>query len=695
MAGEPAPTAGNPAEQGYTPLPPASDGGSTPEDDKKAYEELKNTQGRAKHFFTDYLCLVIFIAYVVGIGYVMNYALENGDVRRLYKGMNYIGDLCGVDPVVEDKPMLFWCGKPGMIGDTGIPTSLNFDNPICVESCPKSDEDLVLCPQPSETKMERTKGKDGEFEVTTTIVQNVEREPGYPSKSMLAYCFPTDLALSAQLFAEGPLSGYTSQVMMVGTSAMNASHVLITVAVLSFVLGYAYLFFLKLFAKPLVVTVLLLLIGALFGASGYCILTATSTAELIPDLDSSGDSGVKVVPTDLDVISDEDGISEKSLQKLASQYPNLFTPIAGDYAVETSYVAGGILAVLALVLTVMLFCAKESLEAAVACVQEATNTMFAMPSLLLQPATEVLVKILVYMVLGYGFGWVLSCGEITGAAAEIGGAKVAGVNRDFSYTEEQIYMILYYIFGMFWIDEIFTALGQFVVSYSVVLYYFAMPVEGKKVAPSFPMFRGYAVGLGYHLGTLAFGAFLIAVVRLVRLIISYIAKQAEKEGNAALACVAKILVCVVTCFKKCMEFINKNAWMDVAIRSSNFCIAAKNAVKTIFSEAALMSLLNGSCFVFQIAGAGLITATGYLTAEKAVTSIEAYSVPTSELYVTNPQGVGIVGGLIGLSIAVPFMLVFDQCADTLLYCYVVDKQLPAPKEYVPENFKGLMSKYDK
>jgi hypothetical protein len=676
-----------PETDAYEPLTTTSQDGEI--DDKTAYAELQSSGGRVKHFFTDYLCFVVFIAYVVGIGYVMNYALENGDIRRLYKGMNYIGDVCGVDPVVEERPMLFWCSKPGTVG--GIPTGLNLENPICVEACPKSDEEQVLCPQPSETKIEKKTKDNGEAVVVMTNTRTVELEPAYPSKSMLAYCLPTDLALSAQLFAEsGPLSGYTSQAMMLGTSVMNASNVLIAVAVISFILGYAYLFFLKQFARPLVISVLLLLIAALAFAAGYCVITANSDAEIIPDLDAKGDSGVKVVPMDF-----KDGISEKTLQKLGSQYPNIFKPIAGEYAAETSYVAGGILALLAVVLLVLLFCAKESLAAAIACVQEATNTMFAMPSLLLQPATEVLVKILVYMVLLYGFGWVLSCGEMTGSVAEMGGAKVAGVNRDFTYTEEQIYMILYYIFGMFWIDEIFTALGQFVVSYSVVLYYFAPPVDGKKVAPSFPMFWGYAVGLGYHLGTLAFGAFLIAVVRLVRLILTYVAKQAEKEGNAALACVAKILVCLVTCFKKCMEFINKNAWMDVAIRSSNFCIAAKNAVKTILSEAALMSLLNGACFVFQIAGAGLITGVGYYAAEKAVMGIEDYSDPTSESYVTNPQGVGIVGGIIGLSIAVPFMLVFDQCADTLLYCYVVDKQLPGEnKEYVPESFKTLMSTYD-
>merc|ERR1719482_795718 len=100
-----------------------------------------------------------------------------------------------------------------------------------------------------------------------------------------------------------------------------------------------------------------------------------------------------------------------------------------------------------------------------------------------------------------------------------------------------------------------------------------------------------------------------------------------------------------------------------------------------------MSLLNGSCFVFQIAGAGLITFAGYFVTDKVVTGVEAYSDPLSDTYVSNPQGVSIIGGLIGLSVAVPFMLTFDQCADTLLYCYVVDKSLPPPKDYTPESFK--------
>ena len=45
--------------------------------------------------------------------------------------------------------------------------------------------------------------------------------------------------------------------------------------------------------------------------------------------------------------------------------------------------------------------------------------------------------------------------------------------------------------------------------------------------------------------------------------------------------------------RRCLEFLNKNAYMDVAIRSTWFCTAARNALKMIMQEAALMSLLNG------------------------------------------------------------------------------------------------------
>ena len=77
---------------------------------------------------------------------------------------------------------------------------------------------------------------------------------------------------------------------------------------------------------------------------------------------------------------------------------------------------------------------------------------------------------------------------------DLGGADVqdprpvGDVDRAIGASKRDIYCILYWIFGIFWVSEIFTALGQFVLAYSVTLYYFTVPdFNGKKKAPSFPL----------------------------------------------------------------------------------------------------------------------------------------------------------------------------------------------------------------
>lgn len=65
---------------------------------------------------------------------------------------------------------------------------------------------------------------------------------------------------------------------------------------------------------------------------------------------------------------------------------------------------------------------------------------------------------------------------------------------------------------------------------------------GKKSSPSYPLVRGFVVGVFFHLGTLALGAFLIATCKLLRLVLGYIAKQSQQTGNQVMATIAKIMV---------------------------------------------------------------------------------------------------------------------------------------------------------
>jgi hypothetical protein len=635
-------------------------------EDKEDNTFHEDQAGIASRTVTDFPCCFVFLAYMVGIGWIMAYSFENGEIRRLTHGFDYNGKLCGVDDAVADRPYLFWCGGPdnkdpftGLACDN--PVCLNFDDPICVSECPGDDVVTLPCPQPSDVAVSTNPEVHYPYaETTTTIIVQVVPQDSYPTKTFAGkYCMPKNLGLMKEILTAGSASSATSQFMAAIGSVRRGWHAIIGAGVLAFVLGYAYLAIMKIFAKPLVWAALISLLVSFLGAGGYLIATAGNTGD--PDHPRA----------------------------------NLFNQIGSGYEVEISYGVGGVLCLLGIVILVLITCAQKSIATAVACVEEACNTMFLMPSLLLQPALEVVVKIVVLGTFLYGFAWLVSVGDMHKNSASIGGKTINGVHRSFSYDTNEMYMILYYLLGFFWVDEIFTALGQFVISYSVVLYYFCPKDQsGYKEVPYFPLWKGYFNGVIFHIGTLAFGAAIIAIVRIIRAILLYIAKQAEKDGNAILACIAKCLACCVTFMKKCLEFLNKNAYMDVAIRSTWFCTAARNALKMIMQEAALMSLLNGACFVFQIAGGLLISGLGGYVSYHAVQSIDYFTANDSPGYVDNPMAVGVAGFMVASAIAYPFMITFDQCADTLLYCFVVDKGRSAQGidrgDYAPDALRALI-----
>jgi hypothetical protein len=348
----------------------------------------------------------------------------------------------------------------------------------------------------------------------------------------------------------------------------------------------------------------------------------------------------------------------------------LFQRLSHDDAVLYSEIGAGFCLFFFVVFVILLLCCHELIKKALGCIEAACEVMFGECDLLLQPIIDVIMRLGAFLGLAVGGMYVVSIGEVVADNdATIGGQQVSGVSRSIKYTDEQIGYIVYYIFGYFWIMEVFNALGQFVISYMVVLWYYTPKTEGGNKKMVFcAITKGYAAGV-VHLGTLAFGAFLIATLRFVRLFLSFIARQSEASGNTACACVAKCMMCCVDCFKRFLEYINKNAYVDVAINSNNFCQAAIDSFKFLGEQAPTIALLNGACFVFVWAGVACVSGIagygGYLT----VLSREEYTSNTSELYVNSPEMVGVACGGAGFVISLCFMNVFDQAADTLLYAF--------------------------
>ena len=56
-------------------------------------------------------------------------------------------------------------------------------------------------------------------------------------------------------------------------------------------------------------------------------------------------------------------------------------------------------------------------------------------------------------------------------------------------------------------------------------------------------------------------------------------KQAKKYGGdtAAVSCLFKCIHCCLGCFEKTLKYINRNAYIEVAIYGYNFCVGAYKA----------------------------------------------------------------------------------------------------------------------
>eukprot|EP00913_Durusdinium_trenchii_P016335 g15354.t1 len=109
-------------------------------------------------------------------------------------------------------------------------------------------------------------------------------------------------------------------------------------------------------------------------------------------------------------------------------------------------------------------------------------------------------------------------------------------------------------FVFLWNNALNIAIGQCLIAGAVGVWFFTSNSQKgtrRVIAQStWNVFR-------YHLGSLAFGSFIIAVIQFIRALMKYYEKQAKAVKNRVLVLVLKICGCIIWCFEKCVKFLNK------------------------------------------------------------------------------------------------------------------------------------------
>jgi len=555
-----------------------------------------------KHSCTDIPCAVLFLAAVCFFAYVFLWGEWNGDLKKMSHGIDRHGMICGVSANVSDKPFMYYC--PQQFDFTNFTWQLEVEpqDPICVSACPQnSTEGAVMvsdCPASQKTP--------------------------YSSKLVAQwYCLPDDSALAkAQVKFDRRINSL-SQGSSDGFGLLHGWPVMLLVVFVATVLGYLYLFMLRLLAKGLIWVCVLLSIVALIGAGCYLWV-----------------QGASALDADSELTAEQQGNLDLGAKAL-----------------------GVFFWVSAFLVSCLGCCCAGEIGLSTACIQQGSQVIWKMPLLLCAPLAKAVAKATLALTFFFGFMRLWSTAEVTGM----------GTTRYYHFSfEQKLYLCVFVAVGM-WILETITALYQFSIAYAVAKYYHTpKDDEGDRDVDCLGVLEGLKAGLFFHLGSLALGSAIITALEIVQKLLAFAELKNKEEGNnQVVSCILSSLLCCCYCVEGVVQFISKNAYIDIAISSTGFCHAVRNVGRVMLDHGAAMAVLNGATMIFQIVGMVAITLVcglmSYVLLEQ-----DMFSQPTSSYFVPNRVLATAVACILALIVSWAFMTVFDMATDTLLFCLSLD-----------------------
>lgn len=618
---------------------------------------VKESHARKKKWpFTDFVSLILFLCFLVGMVFIAAFAFTYGNPLRLVYGYDSFGNICGMNnnPIgnysysgldMTDKSYLFF------LNVHDLSNSLK----LCVKVCPSrtlyDQEDLyqfanetgsLLCrydvPVENYLKADPLTGHD---EVRVNGSDNYgpcPKFPVYKSSAVLNRCVPTaakniaaDIIYNIHGYlnhfdplekAFGDLYASRKEISLMGLFACALS-------ILMCVLIY--------WLARFVFTIFALLVSAasIVGTS----LLWWTYADIKRLLDSTPENEI--------------------LDEVARN--------------ETAFLLYSIAAsILTLILLIVVHKMSQKLYKVADLFEDASRCLRSVPLLFLQPLITFAALIL-YLI--FWFTVMLAIASASHHTSQNVTLSILGVKWDVigeykAFTVIEYgdptwvrYMWWYYIVALILGCEFILSCQQMVISYTVAEWYFSRNDEMQSTR--FLMLKAMNKTFCYHLGSLAKGSFLISIFKIPRLVLIVIEKWYKRcEDNRCGKCCCFVCCrCCLRCLENFIRYIHHNAYAIIAIQRINFCEATKLAYTVLLENPGLVVAVNTAGDFILLLGKLCVTVlTGILglLAMKHNPQLHLYAVPF------------IVACIFAFFISHCILSLFEMVVDTLLLCYCED-----------------------
>lgn len=346
---------------------------------------------------------------------------------------------------------------------------------------------------------------------------------------------------------------------------------------------------------------------------------------------------------------------------------------------------GIVLGILALLMVCMLVCGFNQLRIAINVVDASADFIRKTKRIILVPVIYFFAQILIFITFLFCMACIWSMGDITVKTGTINASHQLKTSTfPKGKYEDFIITALVMFFGLLWILAFFNAQQSFIVMVSASTYYFD---SNKEKDGDANVSMGVKFAWVYHIGSLAFGSFIIALIEFIRIVFMTIAEQAEKASgnNPAVKCAVCVANCLLACIEKITDYINKAAYCYMAVSGDGFCTSAWNGF--------LLNMKHALEFAWAKVLAELFIFTGKLS---LVICNCGFLYITMKFFTKDLTGPGAVTSIWGPIVLVGFITfiaasvflgLFSNTVLALMTCLCIDVDLNGPEpKYGPPTF---------
>lgn len=596
-------------------------------DQQDSSEKARLTNPVENRGCTDIPVLLIFVLFWAGMIYIAAFSVSHGDAFRLVYGYDSFGNTCDEDNA--DKKMenvsltgLNHKGKPYVFFlDIRKPLETTM---LCVTKCP--DKELTTIQQVQEFAIKEG-SKLCRYDVPIDKITDPanadkcpQNFPVWASDDLLFRCVPSKLTVLGDKLADLFEFLNKSDTFQKALSDLYASwKEMILLCLLALVFAVIMVLLIRFMASIIVYVILAVAIVASLAGTGFLWWTY---ADIVNDLND--DIMHKIPLLDIEVRA------------------------------KTAFLVYSIIAsVLTVILLLIILVMRKRIGLVVALFYEAGDCLSTVPLLLVQPVWTFL------LLMAFFFYWVIILAYLS--TSEIREYNNVTGHIDYREHETVSYFWWYHLIGLIWTSEFIIACQQLVVSGTVATWYFSR----NRNDLSCTICKSMKMMIFYHLGSVAFGAFVITLVKLPRMILMYIHKKLKSSAgsNKCAEYCLKCCICCLCCLEKCLKFLNQNAYTVVAINGTSFCTSARKAFFTIIANALRVAAINSvGDFILFLGKIGVTAATGAVGIVwfKTKSELHFYAVPV------------LLVCVFAYFVAHCFLSVYEMVIDALLLCFVAD-----------------------